>query len=55
MKGGYHPHSRLATVLDEIHMEAHAAKQIRSRVKRDRAFDDIARLARQAVHLARSA
>lgn len=55
MKGGYHPASRLATLLDEIRMEAHAAKRTRSRSQRDRAFDDIATLARQAAQLARTA
>lgn len=55
MKGGYHPEGRLASALEEIRIEAQLARQVRRRSQRDRAFDDIARMAQAAVDLIRHA
>ncbi len=51
MNGGYQVEGRLATGLDEIRMEAMVARASRSRRERDRAFDEIQRLARQCAEL----
>lgn len=51
MKGGFQVESRLATSLDEIYMEALVARASHSRPERDRAFDEVQRLARQCADL----
>jgi hypothetical protein len=51
VKGGYQVASRLATSLDEISMEAIAARSSRSRRERDRAFAEIRRLAQTCAGL----
>lgn len=50
-KGGYHPESRLATLVDEIKMEAIAAAGDSSAVARQRAVAEIERLALQVNSL----
>lgn len=51
MKGGFQVESRLATSLDEIAMEAMAARESTSRRERDLALDEIQRLARACAEL----
>lgn len=54
-KGGYHPQARLATHHDEILLEALCALESESVQVKDRAFREIARLARRCVELLESA
>jgi ribosomal protein L32 len=51
LKGGYQPTSRLATLLDEIRMEAAVARASHRRTHRDRALEEIQQLAKQCATL----
>lgn len=51
MKGGYQIQSRVATHLTEIFMEAMVARASRSMRERDRAFEEIQRLAKACEEL----
>lgn len=51
MRGGYQIQSRLMTHLDEIRMEATVARASMSRCERNRAFEEIQRLAHVCAEL----